>query len=166
MKFYTYEPLEPVTGPLDPGHTRTYYLPMSLFDAVRHEAKRRPPSEYWVAAFVGEEEVGRCPGKYLYPFLERGLLQYERRAEIALDSLPEGERSLIFRGLFEVVSQNSQERLQVVDPEKKVYLVKVTPRFRAVISRVDDGTVVVQDIVSEESLKQYKHSEKAGGPQG
>ncbi len=70
------------------------------------------------------------------------------------------------RGLFEVVSQNSQERLQVVDPEKKVYLVKVTPRYRAVISHVDNGTVVVQDIVSEESLKQYKHSEKAGGPQG
>ncbi len=166
---YTYEPLEPVNGPLYPGHTRIYCLPMSLFDIVRYEAKRRPTSEYWVAAFVGDDEVGRCPGGYLYPFLERGTIQYERRAEIAIDSLPVEERFLIFKGLYEFVSQDhlleSQGRLQIVDPEKKVYLVKVTPRYRAVVTR-SEGTVVVKDIISEESLKQYKHSEKAGGPQG
>lgn len=103
---YKYEPLEPVDGPLYPGHMRTYYLPMSLYDAVLYQAKKTPLSGFWVAVFVGDEEVARCARKYLQPFLDRGTIQYERRVEIALDSLHEAQRFLFLRRLFDFASED------------------------------------------------------------
>jgi hypothetical protein len=167
---YKYEPLEPVAGPLYPGHVRTYYLPMSLYDAVLYQAKKTPPSGFWVAGFVGEAEVGRCEGKYLQPFLDRGMIQYERRAEIALDSLHEAQRFRILRRLFDFASEDflplNKEDLKVLDPAKNVYLVKVMPGYSAVVARLDANRILLMDVVSEESLKQYKAPSGAGGSQG
>jgi hypothetical protein len=167
---YLYKPLEPVRGPLFPGHTRTYYLPMELYDVVVYNARKLPPSGYWVAAFIGEEDVARCGGEDLGPYLNQSRIEYDRRAEIALDSLPEGETFLILKGLFEFAAQNysmwKDGEIQQLDPAKKLYLVKVTPKYRAVVTRLAEDKVLLTDVVSEESLKQYKTAEATGSRQG
>jgi len=89
-------------------------------------------------------------------------LVLHERAETALRYLTEKDRERVMAHLpiLEVLSpekiKQSYKRLQSQSGSPTHYILRLTPKLRAIFRYADDNTVIVEDIVAHELLARFR----------
>jgi hypothetical protein len=116
-------------------------------------------------------EPGRMAGRDTSPPLERGKIKLSRRAEIALDTLPEETRRRVLDAVLSLPAPGPAhwpaDRVKPLATNgSPTYLLRVTPELRAFVAPADPDGIELLDIVRKETLEQFREGDQDAGVQG
>jgi hypothetical protein len=146
-------------GAFQPGESRDYYLLPQLFDSVALTAVSLHPHQFWIAAYSGEDEVGRVGGEYIWPFLERAGIVINRRALPLFDTLPESDRLAVVQAAA-VLRKIERDRwvetgAQPLDGVPLAFVVRAGEDLGIIVTQTQDKGVEIVDIVRPSSIEQF-----------
>lgn len=92
------------------------------------------------------------------------------RAHTALSSLPERDQLAVLAAAESLQGADpaswSPERVNRLNPDKPIYLLRVSPELRAFIRVLDSGVIELFDIVSDDTLRLFLERSRPGSRVG
>ena len=115
-----------------------------------------------------EERVSMSAQDSAKPFLDRGKIKIESRAQVTLDGLPGTEATQIIQRLTSLTDRDPStwrdEEAHRVDKASQLHLARVAPRLQAIIVPDGAGGIQLVDLVRDETLRQFESRRNAGSP--
>lgn len=150
-------------GPLLAGEARDYYLPTEMFDEAALILTGLSPSQYRVATFCGDEEVGRLGGEQIRPYLANAKIRFHRRAQPQFDTLPEASRLAVVKAVASLRGIEPQEWPSVgatpLEQAPDTFVVEPGEDLVVLVSPAKDKGVEISDIVQKGGLDQFPNGE-------
>lgn len=121
----------------------------------------------WVSNGNGERVLKHLEGMPKKPGLK---LNIHPRAETALTSLPETDQVEVLMAAEALLGRDPaswpREEAARLDPDKSVFLLRVSPELRAFVKLEDGGTIELLDILREDTLRLFLERYRLGSSVG